>query len=224
MPKNVHICSNEDIYWQNINSRMKQIVRLTESDIHRIVKQVISEAIDEHDMGLVGAYSAAQENLKNKRRLGYNSRIRPNGKIEDNKKRLIVAKQNLTKMINQKFVETFGTNGTLLECMCWYYKTSAYEFTFHMKGIEQINTHDFSIIGDIVDIDKDGLAPSLEHALIPSQRTNVVLVYNLANRTISFTRKKNGLTIKPFDGNNNSWGNLLKLIGLYNAGFMKFAR
>lgn len=93
-----------------------------------------------------------------------------------------------------------------------------------MKGIEQINTHDFSIIGDIVDIDKDGLAPSLEHALIPSQRTNVVLVYNLANRTISFTRKKNGLTIKPFDGNNNSWGNLLKLIGLYNAGLMKFAR
>lgn len=127
-------------------------------------------------------------------------------------------------MIREKFIETFGNNGADLSCMCWYYKTSAYDFTFHMKGIEQINTNNFSIIGDIVSVDAEDLAPSLQKAIVPKILNNVVLVYNLANRTLSFTTKKSGLTIKPFDNGSDAWSKLLGLIGKYNAGFMKLAR
>lgn len=127
-------------------------------------------------------------------------------------------------MIQEKFIETFGAEGANLSCMCWYYKTSAYDFTFHMKGIEQINTHDFSIIGDIIDVDDANLAPSLKNVIVPKVLNNVVLVYNLANRTLSFTVKKSGLTIKPYDNENGGWVKLLGLVGKYNAGFMKLAR
>lgn len=175
-------------------------------------------------MGLVGAYGAANNNLQNKMRLGYNRQVKPNGKIVTNKDRLVAAKTRLKEMIQEKFIETFGADGADLSCMCWYYKTSAYDFTFHMKGIEQINTNNFSIIGDIVSVDAEDLAPSLQKAIVPKILNNVVLVYNLANRTLSFTTKKSGLTIKPFDNGCDAWSKLLGLIGKYNAGFMKLAR
>lgn len=54
---------------------MKQIVRLTENDIHRIVKQIITETLDEHGMGLVGAYQAAQNNLKSRMRQGQPNKL-----------------------------------------------------------------------------------------------------------------------------------------------------
>ena len=203
---------------------MKRIVKLKERDITRIVKQVLTETIEEYGMGLAGAYGASRENLKNKMRLGYLQQVKPNGKTIQNHTRISNAQKRLKEMIQEKFIETFGTEGVDLSCMCWYYKTSAYDFTFHMKGIEQINTHDFSIIGDIINVEDDDLAPSLQNALFPKIKNNVVLVYNLANRTLSFTVKKSGLTIKPYDNGSDAWSKLLGLVGKYNAGFMKIAR
>lgn len=203
---------------------MKRTINFTESDLQRIVKQVISEAINEHEMGLVGAYAGAQENLRTKIRLGNKRTIRPNGNVRKNKSHLDDSKINLKKMIQEEFIKIFGEHGVDLDCMCWYYKSTAYDFTFHMKSIEQINTQNFSILGDITNVDDSNLAPSLKKAIVPNVLTNVILVYNLANRTISFTNKKSGLTIKPYDNETDGWSKLLSLIGKFNAGFMKFAR
>ena len=49
---------------------MKELLRLTENDLHRIILNVINEAIYEHEMGLVGAYQAAQNNLTSRMRQG----------------------------------------------------------------------------------------------------------------------------------------------------------
>lgn len=120
-------------------------------------------------------------------------------------------------MIQEIFIEAFGTEGVDLECMCWYFNTSAYDFTFHMKGIEHINTQDFSIIGDIVDVDDSYLATSVKKIIVPKTLENVVLTYTLANRTISFSSKKRGLIIKPYDNGSIAWSKLLGVIGNYNA-------
>lgn len=66
---------------------MKQVIRLTESQLHKIVKQVINETLNEHGIGLVGIYQAAADNLKNRYRLGQRHRRLPNGIIQNNKER-----------------------------------------------------------------------------------------------------------------------------------------
>lgn len=112
-----------------------------------------------------------------------------------------------------EFVKEFGQEGVNLTCSCWYFKTYAYEFTFHLKGIEQINTRNFSIYGDIVGVDDSHLAQTLKSTIVPKELTNVVLVYNLANRTLSFTTKRSGLVIKPEDEGVDGWSRLLGLVG-----------
>lgn len=204
---------------------MEQIFRLTESDLHRIVKQVGTEALDEHGMGLVSAYQAAQNNLKSRMRQGQpNKLVRRNGKVEFNKNRLRKAKTNLKRMIQEEFEKVFGTEGTQIDCTCFYRKNHAYDFTFHLKGIEQINTHDFSIIGDIIDVDDETLPTSLKNAIEPKNKENVVLVYNIAKRTISLTNPKSGLVIYPYDNGSDSWGKLLRLVGKFIEGLIGTAR
>lgn len=71
---------------------MRQIIRLTETDLHNIIRQVINEALDEHGMGLVGRHQAAADNLKNRYRLGQRIRRQPNGRVQNNKDRFNTAK------------------------------------------------------------------------------------------------------------------------------------
>ena len=203
---------------------MKQVIRLTESDIHGIVKQIINETLNEHGIGLVGMHQAAADNLKNRHRLGQRHRRLPKGKIQNNKERFNKAKQQIKQEIMDEYLKEFGEEGVDLTCSCWYFKSYAYEFTFHLNGIEQINTHNFSIYGDILDIDASNLAQTLKSAIVPKQLTNVVLVYNLANRTISFTTKKSGLVIKPEDEGETGWSRLLGLVGDFLSAYMKIAR
>ena len=203
------------------HTSMKQIIRLTESDLQNIVRQVINE----HEMSLVGAYQASQNNLKDRMRKGQrNKLVRPNGRIDYNKDRLRNAKIRLKEMIQEEFVNTFGEDGTNIDCTCFYRKNHAYDFTFHLKGIEQINTHDFSIIGDIIDIDDDTLPLSLKSAIEPKMLMNVVLVYNSSKRTISLTRPISGLVIYPYDNENDSWRKLLALVGKFIEGLISSAR
>ncbi|MCF0158818.1 MAG: hypothetical protein HUJ83_09940 [Veillonella sp.] len=176
-------------------------------------------------MGLVGAYQAAQNNLKSRMRQGQpNKLVRHNGNVEFNKNRLKNAKANLKRMIQEEFEKVFGTEGTQIDCTCFYRKNHAYDFTYHLKGIEQINTHDFSIIGDIIDIDDDTLPISLKNAIEPKIKENVVLVYNIAKRTISLTTPKSGLVIYPYDNDSDSWRKLLGLVGRFIEGLIGTAR
>ena len=204
---------------------MKQIIRLTESDLHNIVKRVIKEAIDEHGMGLVGAYQAAQNNLNNRMKIGKrNKLVRPNGRVESNKERIRNAKIRLKAMMQEEFNKTFGDEGTNIDCMCFYYKNHVYNFTYHLKGIEQINTHYFSIIGDIIDVDDETLPMSLKNTIVPKSTDNVVLKYNLAKRTITLTRPISGLVIYPYDNESNSWRELLGLVGKFIDGLIGTSR
>ena len=127
-------------------------------------------------------------------------------------------------MIQEEFIKTFGKNGENLECTCFYRKNHVYDFTFHLKGIEQINTHDFSIIGDIISIDDDTLPISLKNAIVPKMAINVVLVYNIAKRTISLTRPISGLVIYPYDNDSDVWRKLLGLVGKFIEGLISTSR
>ena len=127
-------------------------------------------------------------------------------------------------MIQEEFEKTFGKEGTNIDCTCFYRKNHVYDFTYHLKGIEQINTHDFSIIGDIIDFDDNTLPISLKNTIVPKITTNVVLVYNIAKRTISFTTTKSGLVIYPYDNDSDSWRKLLGLVGKFIAELIHIAR
>ena len=204
---------------------MKQLIRFTETDLYNIVRQVVNEALDEHGMSLVGAYQAAQNNLKQRIRGGQKDKlVRPNGRVESNTDRIRKAKLRLKEMIREEFIKTFGEDGANVNCMCFYRKNHAYDFTFHLKGIEQINTHDFSIIGDIIDIDDDILPISLKNAIVPKITDNVVLVYNIAKRTISLTRPISGLVIYPYDNESDVWRKLLSLVGKFIEGLISTSR
>ena len=80
-----YFCQRCDIYEENTYHIMKQVVKLTESDIHNIVRHVVNEALNEHGIGLVGMHQAAADNLKNRHRLGQRFRRQPNGRIQNNK-------------------------------------------------------------------------------------------------------------------------------------------
>ena len=204
---------------------MRQIIRLTETDLHNIVRQVVNEALDEHGMALVGAYQAAQNNLKLRMKGGQKDKlVRPNGRVESNTNRIRKAKLRLKEMIREEFIKTFGEDGANVDCMCFYRKNHAYDFTFHLKGIEQINTHDFSIVGDIVDIDNDTLPNSLKNVIVPKITDNVVLVYNIAKRTISLTRPISGMVIYPYDNESDVWRKLLGLVGKFIEGLISTSR
>lgn len=204
---------------------MKQVIKLTEIELHNIIKQAINEALNEHEMSLVGAYQAAQNNLKMRIKGGQRDKlVRPNGKVESNKDRIRNAKLKIKEMIQEEFIKTFGKNGANLECTCFYRKNHVYDFTFHLKGIEQINTHDFSIIGDIISIDDDTLPISLKNAIVPKMTINVVLIYNIAKRTISLTRPISGLVIYPYDNDSDVWRKLLGLVGKFIEGLISTSR
>ena len=115
---------------------MIQVIKLTESDIHSIVRQVINEALNEHGMGLVGMHQAAADNLKNRHRLGQRFRRQSNGRIQNNKERFNKAKQQIKQEIMDEYIKEFGEEGVDLICSCWYFKSYAYEFTFHLNGID----------------------------------------------------------------------------------------
>lgn len=127
-------------------------------------------------------------------------------------------------MIQNEFIKTFGNEGFYLLCTCWYYKTYAYEFTYHVRGIEQKNANNFSMIGDIIDVDADDVAPSFKTAIVPKHMENVAIVYNFSKGTLNFTTRKAGLVIKADDNGSSNWGKLLEMMALYKAGYSKIAR
>lgn len=118
----------------------------------------------------------------------------------------------------EEFKEKFGENGVDLVCSCWYHESFAYEFTIHVRSFEQINTLNFSIYGDIINIDDENLANSLKKAIVPKILNNIVLVYNLTDRSLRFTTNKKGLVIKPEDDGTIGWVKLLDIVGKLYVG------
>lgn len=126
--------------------------------------------------------------------------------------------------IMEDFVSTFGRNGVSLSCSCWYFKSYAYEFEIQVNGIEQINTRNFSIHGDIISIDTTPTPGTLMSTIVPKKLNDIGLVYNFANRSMNFTSKKSGLVIKPEDEDSDGWLKLLGMVGKYTAAYIKVAR
>ena len=112
-----------------------------------------------------------------------------------------------------EFVKEFGQEGVSLMCDCWYFNTSAYEFTFQAKRLEQTGSHSFSIFGDIVAITDFYLAQLQESTIVPKKKENVVLVYDIDNRELRFAKKISGLTISPNDNGEDGWSRLLGVVG-----------
>lgn len=115
--------------------------------------------------------------------------------------------------MQEEFNKAFSNEGVELLCFCSYFNNYVCDFTFHAKGINQINTHDFAIVGDIAEVDEDVIPVSLRRRVLPSNRQNVTLVYNISQRCMNYSTKKIGLTIEPDDNGENGWRTLLGIIG-----------
>lgn len=115
--------------------------------------------------------------------------------------------------MQEEFGKAFNNEGVELFCSCSYFNNYVCDFTFHAKGINQINTHDFAIVGDIVDVDEDVIHVTLRRRVLPSNRQNVTLVYNISRRCMNYSAKKIGLSIEPDDNGENGWRTLLGIIG-----------
>lgn len=113
----------------------------------------------------------------------------------------------------EEFGKAFNNEGVELLCSCSYFNNYVCDFTFHAKGVNQINTHDFVIVGDIVDVDEDVIHVTLRRRVLPSNRQNVTLVYNIYQRRMNYSAKKIGLSIEPDDNGENGWRTLLGIIG-----------
>lgn len=66
-----------------------------------------------------------------------------------------------------------------------------------VKGIEQINTLNFSFIGDMVVDNINAVPETLRSAVIPREGEGVILKYTFAKREMKFTSRKTGLTLTP---------------------------
>lgn len=105
--------------------------------------------------------------------------------------------------------------GLYLTCSCWYHNQHVYEFTLRLNGISQINTRNFTISGDIMEIDDTGLIQSFRDRIVPKKLLNIILVYNFEDRTMKFEKTMSGLVIKPEDGGERNWSTLLEFVGRY---------
>ena len=126
----------------------------------------------------------------------------------------------MDELINESNLE-----GLNLTCSCWYYNQHAYEFTLHLNGISQINTRSFTIMGDIIEIDDTGLVQSFRNRIVPKTLFNVILIYNIENRTTKFVNRRiSGLVIYPEDNETDSWRKLLGFVGNFIEGLIVTAR
>lgn len=119
--------------------------------------------------------------------------------------------------MQEEFGKVFNNEGVELLCSCSHFDNYVCDFTFHAKGIDQIDIHNFAIIGDIVEVDEDVIPVSLRRAILPSNRQNVTLVYNISRRSMNYSAKKIGLTIEPDDNGENGWRSLLGIIGKFHV-------
>lgn len=80
------------------------------------------------------------------------------------------------------------------------------------------------MIGDIVDVDEDEIPASLRRTITPSNKENVILVYNLSRRTMNYKNKRTGLSIKPDDNGTDGWRKVLRIIGIFHIKFIENVR
>lgn len=203
---------------------MGKVIRLTENDLKHIIESTVTQVLNESGIGLIGARNAALSNLRKRIALGVKTRRLPNGRVEDQQKRYDDREESMKADINKKFIEEFGSDGLVLPCSAWYFGNPIYGFHFTVKGIEQINTHNFSFIGDMVVDNIDAVPETLRSAVIPREGEGVILVYTFAKREMKFTRRKTGLTLTPHSDGTSGWAKLLKFVGQYNDGYTMIAR
>ena len=156
--------------------------------------------------------------------LGVKTRRFPNGHVEDQQKRYDDREESMKADINKKFKEEFGEDGITLPCSAWYFGNPVYGFHFTVKEIEQINTHNFSFVGNMVVDNIDAVPETLRSAVIPRDGEGVILVYTFAKREMKFTRRKTGLTLTPHSDGSSGWARLLRFVGTYNDGYSMIAR
>ncbi len=124
-------------------------------------------------------------------------------------------------MLEKELERTFGEEGTNLECTCSYYGSFVYDFIFHLRGIEEMNSSSFCLVGDISEIDDNALPESLKKRIVLKKRNNIELIYNIGNKNLSFHPGISGVTIYPENNGMDSWCKLLGLVGDYISGLMK---
>ena len=113
----------------------------------------------------------------------------------------------------EEFTQVFGLGGVNLTCSCWYYNSYAYDLTFQATGLKQIDFNNYSIVGEITDVDDSFLADTLKSRIVPKNLLSVSLVYNLTNMSMRFSSRIAGLVIKPDDDGSDGWAKVLRLIG-----------
>ena len=123
----------------------------------------------------------------------------------------------MDRKLEEEFIKTIGEDVADIDCSCYYLGSPVFDFTFHVRGIVEIDMRHFSIIGDIIEFDDEGIPETLKKRIEPKMVNNVVLVYNLEERCLSFRPRKSGVTIYPFDNDKDSWCNLLGIVGNYIA-------
>ena len=127
-------------------------------------------------------------------------------------------------MLEEEFIKTFGEDGMEIDCSCYYHGSPVFDFTFRVRSIVEIDMRHFSINGDIVEIDDETMPETMKKRIVPKIVNNVVLVYNLEERCLSFRPRKSGLTINPVDNGKASWSNLLGIVGSYIAELIRTGR
>lgn len=80
-------------------------------------------------------------------------------------------------------------------------------------------------MGDIIEIDDTGLVQSFRNRIVPKTLFNVILIYNIENRTMKFVNRRiSGLVIYPEDNETDSWRKLLGFVGNFIEGLIVTAR
>lgn len=179
---------------------MKQIVRLTESDIHRIVKQAINEALNEGPKT-----TGKHRKLVNRLKQQYDSnqqlqRVYPN-KIKDNGERVQDSMKLHHEVLGMDIINTIGESDAFLY-VDFFMDDKLYAcFKYKFTDIKDMNEKRIYIRGNV---DADGLFRNNE----------LLLTYNIANGTF---KRPSGNSVYKFIVNQNT-GNPR---GAHNASVMK---
>jgi hypothetical protein len=117
---------------------MKQLIKLTESDLHSIVKQVINEAIEETDVVRLGKKSGLARKCQQAYDNGSIHKIRPNGSVESNNKRAMNSRVSSSEL-TQSFKELLGNNEPILYLNVMSFQEWLGQAVFQIEEIQQVD-------------------------------------------------------------------------------------
>lgn len=189
---------------------MKQLIRLTESDLHNIVKQVINEVIDEGSI-TTGNHRRLLDKLKKEYDTGTNpTRTYPN-KIVDNNERVQNGLKLHHSILGMDVINEIGQDAYLTFDLYMDDKLYAI-FKYTLTNVKDINDKRIYLRGNV---DQQGLFRNNE----------LLLTYNIAKGT--FTRPSGNrvykfiLNTNPNNPNGAHNASVMEHLLKYKDGYMK---